>query len=106
MYAMSIPSPPPKPARAVRSFMCQDDLWRAFSERAAALQCSVDWLLGEAMKRLLESGPQPSQTNFDETMRVKPSLPPVLAPPRQRKASSSFVGPRPIALVATSSDPS
>lgn len=101
---MSIPSPPPKPSRVVRSFMCHDDLWRAFAERAATLECSVDWLLGEAMKRMLESGPQPAPRTMPS---LPPTRPPVLAPPpRQRKSSSSFVGPRPLALVATSSDPS
>ncbi|MBX3191310.1 MAG: FHA domain-containing protein [Labilithrix sp.] len=39
-------------ARA-RSFECGDALYAEFEARAVALGCSVDWLLGEAMQRLL-----------------------------------------------------
>jgi hypothetical protein len=37
----------------VRSFVCSDALFREFEARAADLDCSVDWLLSEAMQRLL-----------------------------------------------------
>ncbi len=59
--------------RVERSFECTEDLWNAFQARAAELECGVDWLLSEAMKRLLESGPGAS--------RREPRQPVVLAPP-------------------------
>jgi hypothetical protein len=44
-----------RPARARRThtFTCSADLLRAFEHRAFELNCSVDWLLEEAMQRLL-----------------------------------------------------
>jgi hypothetical protein len=109
--AMSIPSPPPKPSerRVLRSFLVSPDLWKAFAERAEALECSADWLLSEAMKRLIESGPRP-----EATMRVQPSRPPslplpakpiVVPPPPQRPRKTTGTRRAAIALVATSADP-
>lgn len=37
----------------LRSFVCSEALYREFEARAAELDCSLDWLLGEAMQRLL-----------------------------------------------------
>lgn len=37
----------------LRSFVCGEALYREFETRAAELDCSVDWLLSEAMQRLL-----------------------------------------------------
>lgn len=89
--------PPPGPAftaprRAPRSFLCSDELWRAFEARAAALECSVDWLLGEAMKRLLESVPAGERARLAGASTGAPARPrdrgsprrppPALPPPR------------------------
>ena len=52
------PPPPPPPPRRIRrvlrQFSCNEDLWRTFEARAKVLGCSVDFLIGEAMKRMLE----------------------------------------------------
>jgi pSer/pThr/pTyr-binding forkhead associated (FHA) protein len=40
-------------SRRPRTFVCRDDLYGAFEKRAHELRCSTDWLLAEAMKRLL-----------------------------------------------------
>lgn len=96
MDAVSSPPPPrstlppagpaaTKPRRVLRSFSCSDELWRAFEARAAALECSVDWLLAEAMKRLLESVPAPNARppvrRGDAARRPPPPLPPPRPPP-------------------------
>ena len=77
--------------RDSRSFVVRDDLYDAFSRRAAELECSVDWLVGEAMKRLLA----------DESLKPKRPLlitrPPPLVPPPpppSRRPTGSFVGPK------------
>ena len=85
------PRPPGKTegneGRRARTFLCRDDLYDAFERRAHELECSVDWLMGEAMKRLLA----------DAALKVAPPplprLPPPLPPPpRSRRATGSFVG--------------
>ena len=103
--------------RRPRTFLCRDDLYAAFERRAQDLECSVDWLLGESMKRLLAdagltpppppkppvpapppvaalSGPGPSRR-----MPLPPGArggalvpPPPPPPPRSRRATGSFVG--------------
>lgn len=99
--------------RRPRIFHCRDDLYTAFERRAHALECSVDWLLGEAMKRLLADAAlevaRPSQAparvpaaaappplpppraSLPPLMRGAPLVPPP-APPRSRRATGSFVG--------------
>jgi hypothetical protein len=78
MTAMSIRrdsrSPGNTEGRRPRTFVCRDDLYDAFERRAHELECSVDWLVGEAMKRLLA----------DEGLKVAPKAPPPLAPPSKR----------------------
>lgn len=93
--------------RHARTFVCRDDLYAAFERRAHELECSVDWLLGEAMKRLLAAAslkvpakplpppplPVPSSTrSLPPGMRGAPLLPPPPPPPRSRRATGSFVG--------------
>jgi hypothetical protein len=98
MTVMSQRRDPPSPGktagnerRGARSFLCRDDLYAAFERRARELECSVDWLMGEAMKRLLA----------DAALKVAPPPlprlplpppPPVPPPPRSRRATGSFVG--------------
>ena len=57
MVVSSLPPPPPPPRRlrrVLRQLSCNEDLWRTFEARAKVLGCSVDFLIGEAMKRMLE----------------------------------------------------
>jgi len=98
----SSPEPPePGGARRPRSFRCRDELYGAFEARAKELECSVDWLLGEAMKRLLAEAalaPKPALTrtpSLPPARRPPPGMgPPLLppAPPPRRRATGSFVG--------------
>lgn len=126
MNAMSIrrdprsPSNPPgNEGRRARTFLCRDDLYAGFEQRALELECSVDWLLGEAMKRLLADaslkqplapkGPPKPSLPAPAPMsarRMPPNMPPLPRgmqgpplvppppppPPRTRRATGSFVG--------------
>lgn len=80
MNAMSLRrdsrSPGNDDGRRSRTFVCRDDLYEAFERRARELECSVDWLVGEAMKRLLA----------DEGLKVAPIAPPPLPPPPRKPA--------------------
>jgi hypothetical protein len=105
MYAMT-------PLRKTRHFTCRDDLWDAFEARAAELSCSVDWLLGEAMKRMLAAHGKPVGTSIpappvsQQGPRAYTPHVPVPPPPpvRPRKATGSFVGTRPPAIALTLGD--
>jgi hypothetical protein len=93
MTAMSI-----REGRRSRRFLCRDDLYDAFEARANELECSVDWLLGEAMKRLLADGSLAPRPPLAPRPRVSlpppkpgpPRLPPPPLPSR-RRATGSFV---------------
>lgn len=80
MNAMSLRrdsrSPGNDDGRRPRTFVCRDDLYDAFERRARELECSVDWLVCEAMKRLLA----------DEGLKVAPIAPPPLPPPPRKPA--------------------
>jgi hypothetical protein len=91
--------------RRARSFVCRDDLYEAFTRRANELECSVDWLVGEAMKRLLADGalktaprslpppmPVPPVMTTPSPLSRRPPLVPPPPPPRSRRATGSFVG--------------
>jgi len=100
--------------KRARTFLCRDDLYEAFERRAHELECSVDWLVGEAMKRLLSDAalkaplartwvsppplpppppppPPKSLTGLPQRMLGAPLAPPP-PPPRSRRATGSFVG--------------
>lgn len=87
--------------RRPRTFLCRDELYDAFERRARELECSVDWLLGEAMKRLLRpplvSPPPPPVPPAAAPLPPLPPLPPPPPPPppRPRRPTGSFVGPKP-----------
>ncbi|MDB4933710.1 MAG: domain containing protein [Labilithrix sp.] len=82
--------------RRPRTFLCRDDLYGAFERRAHELECSVDWLVGEAMKRLLADAALkvqlPAVAPLPPLMRGAPLVPPPPPPPRPRRATGSFVG--------------
>ena len=104
------PRPPGKTegndGRRPHTFLCRDELYAAFERRARELECSVDWLLGEAMKRLLASSapkgdPAPVPPALPPRLPLRVTLPPMPSvavppppppPPRSRRATGSFVG--------------
>jgi hypothetical protein len=81
---------PPSGERLVRTFTLREDLYRAFVGRAAELECSVEWLLTEAMKRVLEERMHDPRATKDPT-RVPAGR---AAPPARREAPA----PPPLAL--------
>jgi len=89
--------------RSARTFVLRDDLYDAFERRARDLECSVDWLVGEAMKRLLaaeglEVAPLAPPPLPPPSVKPRLTRPPVFAPvlapppPPSRKPTGSFVG--------------
>lgn len=85
--------------RSARTFVLRDDLYDAFERRAHDLECSVDWLVGEAMKRLLAAeglkvAPLAPPPLPPPSLKPRLTRPPVLAPPPppSRKPTGSFVG--------------
>lgn len=87
MVAMPIPRPPEtQPTKRARRFVCRDELYEAFEERARALECSVDWLIAEAMKRLLSQTGTGLSPRPPRPPRPTPLLPPPVPPPRERIA--------------------
>jgi hypothetical protein len=84
-----------------RTFQCKDALWQKFEQMARELECSVDYLVNDAMKQYARqrgygaaagspsippplaappsSGPAPSSTNLPV---APPAAPPAAAPPK------------------------
>src|SRR5215470_1092098 len=69
-----------------RTFQCRDILWDAFQQMAQELECSVDYLLNEAMKQYARqryagrggrADGAPSSSPGSEQQRVAAPLPPV-----------------------------
>lgn len=76
------PSTPPLPLSRTQSFTCSADLLRAFEHRAFQLGCSFDWLLEEAMQRLLAEG---SDLENDDDVATNDTAPPAPATVHQMK---------------------
>lgn len=82
----------------MRSFACSDALFDEFESRAVELGCSVDWLMAEAMQRLLAETrsairtsvlPPPvdvARSTSDVAPRIErgPEIPPIEVPPIER----------------------
>src|SRR6476469_6206198 len=53
--------------KSTRSFQCRDVLWETFEQMARELECSVDYLINEAMKQYARQrsyGPGATKTPF------------------------------------------
>jgi hypothetical protein len=72
--------------KSARSFQCRDILWDAFQQMAQELECSVDYLINEAMKQYARqryagrTGPR-RETNNAPGPNNEPTAPPSSAPP-------------------------
>lgn len=42
--------------KTLRSFYCEEDLWKAFDERAKARDATIDQVLNDALRQVLEGG--------------------------------------------------
>src|SRR5438046_734736 len=91
--------------KSVRSFQCRDVLWETFEQMARELECSVDYLINEAMKQYARQRsygpgavrtpfpsqaprdaypqpPEPRAATFTGPLNTAPSMP-LPQPPRQ-----------------------
>ena len=50
--------------KSTRSFQCRDVLWETFEQMARELECSVDYLINEAMKQYARQRSYGSRTPF------------------------------------------
>lgn len=90
------PSTPSMPASRTQSFTCSTELLRAFERRTFELGCSFDWLLEEAMQRLLaEASEERRSAPPESTHQLKPGSALALPPPLPPDAAPSTVPPPP-----------
>src|SRR5438093_12670930 len=50
--------------KSARNFQCRDVLWETFEQMARELECSVDYLINEAMKQYARQRSYGSRTPF------------------------------------------
>ena len=72
-------APAPAPASRTQSFTCSTELLRAFERRTFELGCTFDWLLEEAMQRLLAEANEERKSGPPESAHqpVKPPAAPM-----------------------------
>lgn len=66
--------------KSARSFQCRDVLWDTFEQMARELECSVDYLINEAMKQYARQRSYGSRTPFPGAQRGA-EAPPQMSPP-------------------------
>ncbi len=92
--------------KTLRQFQCRDYLWEIFEQMSAELECSVDYLINEAMRQYARSRnygvrtPGPGSRPDPSGIPAQPALPSAPPPPPARGApapsySSSFGAPPP-----------
>jgi hypothetical protein len=69
--------------KTTRTFQCKDALWQKFEQMARELECSVDYLVNDAMKQYAR------QRGYGAAATGSPSIPPMAAPPSSGPAPSS-----------------
>ncbi|MCC6217174.1 MAG: FHA domain-containing protein [Polyangiaceae bacterium] len=83
-----------------RTFQCRDALWSKFEQMARELECSVDYLINDAMKQYARqrSGASAAQTGAPGPVSVTPPpMPPAAAaPPPPPPAARPSVAPPPL----------
>lgn len=83
--------------KSTRTFQCRDVLWETFEEMAQELECSVDYLISEAMKQYAR---QRGQAARPPISRPETALP-VEAPPSRAQAALPPLPPPPSAPAAS-----
>jgi len=68
--------------KTTRTFQCKDALWQKFEQMARELECSVDYLVNDAMKQYAR------QRGYGAAAG-SPSIPPMAAPPSSGPAPSA-----------------
>src|SRR6185436_15438319 len=76
--------------KSPRTFQCRDMLWETFEQMARELECSVDYLINEAMKQYARQRSQGQRTPYpgrdggrDNDRAGYASAPPPPMPPPQ-----------------------
>ena len=64
-----------------RSFLCRDGLWTALEAMAGDLECSVDYLINDAIKNYARTRVRMSVRGATNPPRVPPPPPPFAPPP-------------------------
>jgi hypothetical protein len=84
--------------KSPRSFQCRDMLWETFEQMARELECSVDYLINEAMKQYARQRSYGGRTPYPNTGREPPQTgsgsgysappPPMMPPPASMRAGA------------------
>src|SRR6185369_9958155 len=67
--------------KSARTFQCRDVLWETFEQMARELECSVDYLINEAMKQYARQRSYGQRTPFPPG-QMPGSMPPSSVEPR------------------------
>lgn len=62
--------------KSLRSFQCRDYLWTVFEQMSAELECSVDYLINEAMRQYARGRSYPTRGQSAPAMAAVQSVPP------------------------------
>lgn len=98
--------------KTARTFQCRDGLWSTFEEMAQELECSVDYLVNDAMKQYArqrgykrdttsQSGPAAAAPSSPTAGATPPPAPAPAAPP-PKAAPSAGLAPPPLPVPAAS----
>jgi neural Wiskott-Aldrich syndrome protein len=68
--------------KSARTFQCRDVLWETFEQMARELECSVDYLINEAMKQYARQRSYGSRTPFPGREAAQQPPPPQNPPPQ------------------------
>jgi FHA domain len=86
--------------KSLRQFQCRDYLWDTFEQMSQDLECSVDYLINEAMRHYARSQGKLRQTISPGTVNRPPdagppqrAAPPMASPPRNAPPGPTAGGP-------------
>ena len=72
-----------------RSFQCRDSLWQKFEQMARELECSVDYLINDAMKQYArQRGYSGAGVTTGAGAAAPAAMPPAVAPPPPQNAGA------------------
>jgi neural Wiskott-Aldrich syndrome protein len=75
-----------------RTFHCRESLWQKFEQMAQELECSVDYLINDAMKQYARQRGYTASTSAAETAAPVSAAPGALPPPGPPQPSRSASG--------------
>jgi neural Wiskott-Aldrich syndrome protein len=83
--------------KSARTFQCRDVLWETFEQMARELECSVDYLVNEAMKQYAKKGPNRSAAPGRDTSPPSQPDAPSMGRPMPPPPMPATVTPPPVA---------